>query len=192
MASTTGRLVNALAARHLLSNFWRRETNSARSPFSRGIPKPTPPPHSSKLPIPIANPFLPILNESTRRWRPAKYSRRRQAELVKAAQLLGVESHLPLGPKGQRPLRGTPEPSISFGALKRQVKKQPVEWVGEPPPINEMGLYGTRRFMFKGHKWERERPEREKLLHTFKVKHDQKRFVCFMLCLTYNGVHFFR
>ncbi|KAF9506489.1 hypothetical protein BS47DRAFT_1367331 [Hydnum rufescens UP504] len=177
MASTTRRLVKALDAKQLLSNFWHRETTAARSKVFNGLPKPTLPPRGSKLPIPIANPFLPILNESTRRWRPAKYSRRRQADLVKAARLLGVESHLPLGPKGQRPSRGMPEPSVNLGALKQETENRPVQWLGKPPPINEKGLYGTRRFMFKGHKWERERPEREKLLHTFKVKHDQKRRV---------------
>jgi large subunit ribosomal protein L25 len=62
-------------------------------------------------------------------------------------------------------------------ALTKSMAKQeqPVAWVGEPPPANERGLYGARRMLFKGHKWERQKPEREQKQHDFKVEHDQKR-----------------
>ncbi|KAF8342754.1 uncharacterized protein EI90DRAFT_3149838 [Cantharellus anzutake] len=61
--------------------------------------------------------------------------------------------------------------------LQRVFAACPIEWVGEVKPIPDKpnGLYEGRRFMFKGHKWERELPAREQALHDFKVEHDQKR-----------------
>lgn len=66
---------------------------------------------------------------------------------------------------------------VSFvpDTLLAKASYQPIKWNGEPPAVNEKGLYGSRRFMFKGHKWERQLPEREQNLHDFKVKHDEKR-----------------
>ena len=48
---------------------------------------------------PHYNPFLPWRNPTTQRWRPAMYSLRRQAALVKAAQKHDVEALLPFTPK---------------------------------------------------------------------------------------------
>lgn len=126
----------------------------------------------------IPNPFIPLLNPTTGKWRPPRYSRRRQAELVKAARLLQVEAILPLGPKGQQKLGGTEPPRIpDVSGLTQKAGETPVEWIGVPPPLNEKGLYGSRRFMFKGHKWERQLPEREQSFHDFKVKYDQQKYV---------------
>jgi len=178
-ASTAPTMACRLArAEGLLKRFWARETHAGRV-TPPGFPAPPPPATepSFSAALAIPNPFIPILNPVTRRWRPPRYSRRRQAELVKAARLLQVESILPLGPKGQRKLGGTPpKPVPNSSTLVRKALHQPVTWVGEPPPVNEKGLYGSRRFLFKGHKWERQLPGREQALHDFKVKHDQRRY----------------
>ncbi len=153
-----------LSATKLLSSFWRRETNKA----SNTIPS-----QDLNATLKLRNPFLPRYIEETGRWHPPRYSRRRQAELIKAARLTGVESLLPPGPK----FAPQPSSASSFTLLHRQLSEKPVEWAGEPRPLPERlnGLYEGRRFMFKGHKWERKLPEREQALHNFKVKHDEKR-----------------
>ncbi|EIM89025.1 uncharacterized protein STEHIDRAFT_166957 [Stereum hirsutum FP-91666 SS1] len=57
-------------------------------------------------PVSALNPFIPLKNPSTGRWAPAKYSLRRQADLVKNARKSGTLHLLPPGPKfnpeGQR------------------------------------------------------------------------------------------
>lgn len=169
------RLAPRVRAEGLLKRFWGRETHAGRV-TPPGFPSPTTETSHTQL-LAIPNPFVPILNPATGRWRPPRYSRRRQVELVKAARLLQVESILPLGPKGQRKLGGKPpKPVAETSALVEKSTREPVKWVGETPPLNEKGLYGARRFMFKGHKWERRLPEREQTLHDFKVKHDKQRY----------------
>jgi len=49
--------------------------------------------------IVLPNPFLPKKNPKTGKWRPPKYSLRRQAELVKMAKASGTLASLPPGPK---------------------------------------------------------------------------------------------
>ncbi|KDR80233.1 hypothetical protein GALMADRAFT_242528 [Galerina marginata CBS 339.88] len=65
-------------------------------------PLPEPPAQKNKNAKPsivLPNPFLPKKNPKTGRWRPPKYSLRRQAELVKMAQATGTLNSLPPGPK---------------------------------------------------------------------------------------------
>lgn len=190
MASRT--LAEAQKAKGLLERFWRRESDVRRAvppgfpstfsisqTLSSSTSESSESASSSSSSAPaIPNPFLPLKNPTTGKWRPPRYSRRRQAELVKAARLVGVDSHLPLGPRGQRQLGGTPLEPVQMGSLEAKVAKSPVQWVGEPPAVNEKGLYGSRRLLFKGHKWERVAPEREQKQYDFKVDHDKKRYVC--------------
>ena len=162
MSAPSSLVSRSFGATKLLSRFWRRETNkgSNKIPSQDATPK-------------LHNPFLPRYIEETGRWHPPRYSRRRQAELTKAARLTGVQNLLPPGPKfiPQSTSASSPTP------LHRQFFEQPVEWIGEPRPFPEKpnGLYEGRRFVFKGHKWERKLPEREQALHNFKVKHDENR-----------------
>lgn len=177
-ATMASRLAPRAQAEGLLKRFWARETHAGRvTPPGFSAPPPVVTEPSSSTPRTIPNPFIPILNPSTGRWRPPRYSRRRQAELVKAARFLQVESILPLGPKGQRKLGGTPPKPVVEASTLVEKAREPITWAGEPPPVNEKGLYGSRRFMFKGHKWERQLPEREQTLHDFKLKHDKQRYV---------------
>lgn len=173
--SVAARLPPRLRATGLLNRFISKETHAGRV-TPPGFPVPEASASTSTRSIP--NPFIPLLNPTTGKWRPARYSRRRQAELVKAARLLQVEPILPLGPKGQRKFGGI-EPSRipDMSGLTQKAAATPVEWVGVPPPLNEKGLYGSRRFMFKGHKWERQLPEREQSFYDFKVKYDQAKYV---------------
>jgi len=96
----------------------------------------------------IRNPFLPFLNPRTQRWRPPAYSRRRQAELIKAARMTNMMHLLPPGPK-----MGPKEIPRGQGVG--------LQWVGEvqdrPVPGADYGsrLYAGKKRMFKGHKWER-------------------------------------
>jgi large subunit ribosomal protein L25 len=194
-ASTAATMASCLAPRvraeGLLKRFWARETHAGRV-TPPGFP--APPPVATELSLrTIPNPFIPILNPITRRWRPPRYSRRRQADLVKAARLLQVETILPLGPKGQRKLGGTPPKPVAETSTLIEKTREPITWAGEPPPVNEKGLYGSRRFMFKGHKWERRLPEREQTLHDFKLKHDKQRYVfCWTNKLSSINVRYLR
>lgn len=180
MSASTSRVQ---AAHGLLKRFWARETHAGRI-TPPGFAAPAMPQPSASTSRALPNPFLPLLNPTTGKWRAPRYSRRRQAELVKAARLLQVEPVLlPLGPKGQRQLGGVPNAStVDPTGLGEKVAKETmkIEWVGTPPPLNEKGLYGSRRFMFKGHKWERQLPEREQSLHDYKVKFDKQRYVYFL------------
>lgn len=47
----------------------------------------------------LQNPFLPWFDPETKRWAPPLYSRRRQAELIKAAKKSGTLHLMPPGPK---------------------------------------------------------------------------------------------
>ena len=121
----------------------------------------------------LPNPFLPRLNSKTGRWAPPKYSLRRQAELIKTAKACGVVHLLPPGPK----LRQPDFVSLTVGASNSQQEvlgngganadaswAVPIRWDGEMKKKKDVeakhvtgghGLYGTRKRMFKGHKWER-------------------------------------
>ncbi|KIJ36359.1 hypothetical protein M422DRAFT_34324 [Sphaerobolus stellatus SS14] len=123
---------------------------------------------ASRTPIELPNPFVPHKNPETGRWAPPQYSRRRQAELIKAAKKEGTLHLLPPGPKLNA--RDLPPPPASI--LKTSIHVQqlnigaaalevPVKWVGEVKIKEAAGanvgnkLYAGKSQMFKGHKWER-------------------------------------
>jgi large subunit ribosomal protein L25 len=117
------------------------------------------------------NPFLPRLNTESGRWAPAKYSLRRQAELVKKAKESGTLHLLPPGPKlSVKELQVAKSaakagPSIEVESVrvlnKGETWKQEVQWEGEVKERNVPGadvgnrLYAGKWRMFKGHKWQR-------------------------------------
>lgn len=131
---------------------------------------------SSARPV-LRNPFLSFKNPDTGRWAPAKYSLRRQAELIKHARASGTLHLLPPGPKfGVKELEKTStsitEEAATAGSSSPSVSEEEwncdVTWEGEIKekvvPGAEVGnrLYAAKRRMFKGHKWERMKAEREK------------------------------
>lgn len=168
--ATTAVAARAQSAKSLLSRFWLRE--SSRVTPVNGVAQ-------------VSNPFLPELNPASGRWAPPRYSRRRQAELVKQARLVDVLDLLPSGPKTQRPPGGKPAPTVAVDALQTEAAQHPIQWIGEPKPVNDKGLYATRRFMFKGHKWERELPEREQAVHNFLLQQAEKKWVVAILITLY-------
>ena len=135
----------------------------------------------------VRNPFLPHKNAETGHWHPAKYSLRRQADLVKNARASGVLHLLPPGPKvsltelaaaSQAAVISTPEANNaaaegSTAEADSQAKGKawwgmPVEWRGEYKEKEIKGadvgnrLYAGKKRMFKGHKWERTQQERQR------------------------------
>ncbi|KAG8949566.1 54S ribosomal protein L25, mitochondrial [Tulasnella sp. 424] len=131
----------------------------------------------------LQNPFLPRKNPTTGRWIPPAYSLRRQADLVKEAKRDGLVHLLPHGPKSpkagqvreivvknERTLKTSPVLQALLNARKEtgahssakeleQVDAAGVKWVGKEPYSTHkpsFGLYGKRRKMFKGRKWERQ------------------------------------
>ncbi|TBU39988.1 hypothetical protein BD309DRAFT_1003394 [Dichomitus squalens] len=137
----------------------------------------------------VRNPFLPFKNPDTGRWAPAKYSLRRQAELVKNARASGTLHLLPPGPKLSHkelpaasqtvsqtvaaPANGDAVVEGEILVTDAQLKGQPwwsgqVEWEGEFKEKEVKGadvgnrLYAGRKRMFKGHKWQRTQQERER------------------------------
>ena len=114
----------------------------------------------------IPNPFLPRKNPESGRWAPAKYSHRRQAELIKHAKATNTLHLLPPGPKlGLKQLATAV--SAQGASVNEELWAQEVEWEGEVKEKEYSGiengsrLYANRRRMFKGHKWERTRQARE-------------------------------
>ncbi|KAI0642791.1 hypothetical protein C8Q79DRAFT_916750 [Trametes meyenii] len=116
----------------------------------------------------ILNPFLPHKNPESGRWAPAKYSLRRQADLVKNARASGLLHLLPPGPK--LALKELQSASTSAVAAAETETEQvdaatwwsaAVEWDGEYKEKEVKGadvgnrLYAGKKRMFKGHKWER-------------------------------------
>ena len=129
----------------------------------------------------VPNPFLPRKNEASGRWAPAKYSLRRQADLVKHARASGTLHLLPPGPK--LPLKelaaaqasasaapvATASPSSKAKAATASSKpwlSAEVQWKGEYKEKKVKGadvgarLYAGKKRMFKGHKWERTMEQR--------------------------------
>ncbi|TFK67744.1 hypothetical protein BDN72DRAFT_742861, partial [Pluteus cervinus] len=149
---------------------------------------------SAKIPFPSAedpaakvqlyNPFLPHKNPKTGKWIEPKYSRRRQAELIKKAKASGTLDLLPPGPRLPRPdllaaalqhkTAFTPSDSLEsqkdqpISMLREELWNAPVDWFGnvkvKQVPGSEVGtrLYAAKKRMFKGHKWERVRAEKGK------------------------------
>ncbi|KAF8605132.1 hypothetical protein BDV93DRAFT_471074 [Ceratobasidium sp. AG-I] len=107
---------------------------------------------------PVPNPFLPQKNPDTGRWHPARYSLRRQKELVKQARADGVLGLLPPGSKAGREQGAGVGLSAEAGSVAGAVDVLP-QWEGEPGPKSTVGIRSTQR-RFKGHKWEREQKER--------------------------------
>ncbi|TFK92368.1 hypothetical protein K466DRAFT_643386 [Polyporus arcularius HHB13444] len=122
----------------------------------------------------ILNPFLPHKNPESGRWAPAKYSLRRQADLVKQARASGMLHLLPPGPKlspkdlaaasASTPISASTPTSDAMAPAAESSKSwwlSEVEWEGEFKEKEVKGadvgnrLYAGRKRMFKGHKWER-------------------------------------
>lgn len=140
---------------------------------------------TSQTPVKVPNPFLPRKNPDTGRWAPAKYSLRRQADLIKKAKQSNALHLLPAGPKLplkelQAAMQAVPketEPAEPIVA-KQEQWQAPVEWEGEVKerkvPGADVGnrLYAGKWRMFKGHKWQRTEARRtkkkEQMLQTMK------------------------
>jgi large subunit ribosomal protein L25 len=116
-------------------------------------------------PLEIHNPFLPFKNPETGRWRPPKYSLRRQAELVKKAKASNTLTLLPAGPKLPPSILATARKNTM---LKPESWSRDVVWTGEVKEKTVRGLnvgymnrvYLGRKKFFKGHKWERVKEKR--------------------------------
>ena len=160
----------------------------------------------------VRNPFLPFKNPETGRWAPAKYSLRRQAELVKSARASGTLHLLPPGPKLS--LKELTASSLTVSATEvgdaivegdtpaaeAEAKGKPwwsgqVEWEGEVKEKEVKGadvgnrLYAGRKRMFKGHKWERTQQERQReqkmLMKDMKARIERFKSVSIRVC-TYS------
>jgi len=138
----------------------------------------------------LPNPFLPHKNLATGRWAPAKYSLRRQADLIKCAKSLNLLHLLPISPK-----YGLKERDLILKAsnvekvIESEWWQHKVDWQGklkdEKDLVKDQGqnvikkrvpsmtlkqmdglgaikLYAGRKRMFKGHKWERNKADRDK------------------------------
>ena len=108
----------------------------------------------------IPNPFLThraattteAEGSSSHQYTPRAISRRREKQLLE---------HYPefvLPPSKLNPL-STTKSNIRWNDGERDVE---IIWTGELGDLKEKSLYGSRKRMFKGHKHERERPERER------------------------------
>lgn len=129
----------------------------------------------------LRNPFVPQLNTRTGRWVPAAVSLRRQADLVKLAKASNTLHLLPPGAKVPRPTLGDAEAVEVLRRTEISSKKslkpfkakleaewtKDIEWVGKAEFKEVAGadlgtrLYAAKKRMFKGHRWERMRAERE-------------------------------
>ncbi|KZO94159.1 hypothetical protein CALVIDRAFT_501720 [Calocera viscosa TUFC12733] len=82
--------------------------------------------HSSPpTPLPVQNPFIPRYNPASRCWAPPEYSKRRQKELLRAAQEEGFEEWMPRG-EGER-----------VGGGKRAMRKAHAPVVIQPETAEE-------------------------------------------------------
>ncbi|KZT01240.1 uncharacterized protein LAESUDRAFT_687022 [Laetiporus sulphureus 93-53] len=127
---------------------------------------------SSSAPFKAPNPFLPHKNPDTGRWAPAKYSLRRQVELVKHARDSNTLHLLPPGPKLAPKMIAAAVEAQALrseweSALRNESWAKDVDWEGEfkekEVPGADVGntLYAGRWRMFKGHKHERMKPKRQ-------------------------------
>ncbi|EKM53120.1 uncharacterized protein PHACADRAFT_259294 [Phanerochaete carnosa HHB-10118-sp] len=123
-------------------------------------------------PVKVQNPFVPHKNPETGRWAPPKYSRRRQAELIKAARATNTLHLLPPGPKLGRAVleaaaKATPKSVRPRPADPAELWAKHVSWTGRLREKKVAGadvgsrLYAGKKRMFKGHKWQRTMPTRE-------------------------------
>ncbi|KAI0087379.1 hypothetical protein BDY19DRAFT_955428 [Irpex rosettiformis] len=146
-----------------------------REIFSMSKNATTSPQVSSKELVKVNNPFLPRLSPETGRWAPAKYSLRRQADLVKKARESNTLHLLPAGPKLSTKelaaaVKTAPaeDPTLAKPMYKKgEVWLRGVKWEGEvkekEAPGADVGnrLYAGKWRMFKGHKWQRTLKARE-------------------------------
>ncbi|KAF8503900.1 hypothetical protein BU17DRAFT_101652 [Hysterangium stoloniferum] len=116
--------------------------------------------------VAVTNPFLPHLNPESGCWAPPRYSRRRQADLIKQARKEGNLHLLPPGPKLQPreiplPPPLAPADEVAVAAASSIDLQQPIQWIGDVKIRDPVGanvgnrLYAGKKQMFKGHKWER-------------------------------------
>jgi large subunit ribosomal protein L25 len=158
----------------------------AKSSWAKGMPPSQPPqaqasvqtavkPQGSKFPVKVHNPFLPTKNRETGRWAPAKYSRRRQAELIKQAKATNALHLIPPGPKLgaaalQAAVAAVPRalrPRPTYKERRSALWARPVMWTGQLKERKVKGadignrLYAGKKRMFKGHKWQRTMATRE-------------------------------
>lgn len=125
----------------------------------------------------LPNPFLPLLNPHTGKWRPPKYSLRRQAELVKMAKISNTLHLLPPGPKFAALDHAVPPIADEHVASTSEAPSEAaeggawlatVEWQGKFKSKVVSGaeigsrLYAAKKRMFKGHRWERVLEKRKK------------------------------
>ncbi|KAI0701377.1 hypothetical protein BC835DRAFT_1264915 [Cytidiella melzeri] len=145
-------------ALNAIKQFRRREVINALKDVAKVAPK---------EPVRVNNPFLPRLNPETGRWAPAKYSLRRQADLVKKAKESNTLHLLPPGLKLptkelKAALRAAPQENQAD-----EVWTGAVKWEGEVKEKKVAGaevgnrLYAGKWRMFKGHKWQRVMKSRE-------------------------------
>ena len=134
------------------------------------------------------NPFLPRFNTKTKRWAPAKYSLRQQAELIKQAKLSNTLHLLPPGTKLavsdiQNYMKEVQPSTLKFLKGQNWARGDAVKWEGEPKP-NVVGadignrLYAGKKRMFKGHKHERTKAKRV-MRRTILLKDMKKRIIRF-------------
>ncbi|KAF7426290.1 54S ribosomal protein L25, mitochondrial [Pleurotus ostreatus] len=166
-----------------IQKFRLQQLNGLQSHIVRYGPlKKSESPHPS-----LPNPFLPLLNPHTGKWRPPKYSLRRQAELVKKAKISNTLHLLPPGPKFSAPDSSVPPIADEDHKSNASTSEAPselepsthevaedgawsaaVEWQGEFKSKVVSGaeigsrLYAAKKRMFKGHRWERLLEKRKK------------------------------
>ncbi|PFH50616.1 hypothetical protein AMATHDRAFT_60720 [Amanita thiersii Skay4041] len=175
------------AAFQAVKNFRLHEFNSLKKHILKFGPI-SPSQNAEAAAIRLPNPFVPRKNPKTGRWVEAKYSLRRQAELVKKAKAAGLLHLLPTGPKN--PPFSVPssiqtnvsqlsaedsatssqrsvDKEAEEGSTLQEVWALPIDWEGSPEPkpvpgaISGTRLYAGKKRMFKGHKWERVQKKRE-------------------------------
>jgi large subunit ribosomal protein L25 len=167
----------ALPRRATLARFAERE-------ISQAIPSTS---STTSTRVNLRNPFLPSQNQQSGRWAPPKYSLRRQADLIKRAREAGIpviangtNEFLPPSPKFPKNFKPAPASSLESqaevgGVLTAALQNLQLNWEGTPKPRNAKGLYGNRKRMFKGHKWEKGLGERREKRRIFARDLDRRR-----------------
>lgn len=132
----------------------------------------------------VRNPFLAHKSPNTGNWSTAKYSLRRQADLVKNARASGMLHLLPPGPKlsltelaaaSAASTSAVSSTTVEGTGAEAETKANgkawwdmPVEWRGEYKEKETKGadvgnrLYAGKKRMFKGHKWQRTEQDRQR------------------------------
>ncbi|KIY47485.1 hypothetical protein FISHEDRAFT_74595 [Fistulina hepatica ATCC 64428] len=167
------------AATNTIRNFVSHEMNGV----SRHVGRFGDLPRITATGMRVPNPFIPWKSKSGH-WQGAKYSLRRQADLVKTAKAAGLLHLLPPGPK-------CPNPSAAPSPAELVTSDPMVAWVGEFESKEVKGaeigtrLYSGKKRMFKGHKRERVYLARmkkravllrdmDKRIHEFKTRYKKR------------------